>query len=89
MERQNGDALGRALAEAARVLAPGGRLYCLLHSGDSAVVQHGGARLAEKQPGLGIGLAVVNELVGAYGGEVAVERSGLGGAAVRVTLPAA
>jgi len=39
--------LGRALAEAARVLAPGGRLYCLLHSGDSAVVQHGGARLAE------------------------------------------
>jgi two-component system, OmpR family, sensor histidine kinase PhoQ len=48
-----------------------------------------GARLDEKQPGQGIGLAVVNELVGAYGGEVAVERSGLGGAAVRVTLPAA
>jgi two-component system sensor histidine kinase PhoQ len=48
-----------------------------------------GARLDEKQPGQGIGLAVGNELVGAYGGEVAVERSGLGGAAVRVTLPAA
>jgi two-component system, OmpR family, sensor histidine kinase PhoQ len=48
-----------------------------------------GARLDESHPGQGIGLAVVNELVTAYGGEVSVERSGLGGAAVIVTLPGA
>jgi two-component system, OmpR family, sensor histidine kinase PhoQ len=48
-----------------------------------------GARLDETHPGQGIGLAVVNELVTAYGGEVTVERSGLGGAAVIVTLPGA
>jgi len=46
-----------------------------------------GARLDESHPGQGIGLAVVNELVGAYGGKVEVEQSALGGAAVVVTLP--
>jgi len=39
--------LARSLGEAARVLVPGGRLYCLLHSDASAVVVQGGARLAE------------------------------------------
>jgi two-component system, OmpR family, sensor histidine kinase PhoQ len=48
-----------------------------------------GARLDESHPGQGIGLAVVNELVCAYGGEITVERSGLGGAAVVVLLPGA
>jgi two-component system, OmpR family, sensor histidine kinase PhoQ len=48
-----------------------------------------GSRLDESHPGQGIGLAVVNELVIAYGGEVAVERSGLGGTAVIVRLPGA
>ncbi len=48
-----------------------------------------GARLDESHPGQGIGLAVVNELVSAYGGRVEVERSALGGAAVIVTLPGA
>lgn len=48
-----------------------------------------GARLDEKHPGQGIGLAVVNDLVDAYGGTVAVERAGLGGAAVIVALPGA
>jgi len=46
-----------------------------------------GARLDESRPGQGIGLAVVNELVRAYGGEVRVERSALGGAAVILVLP--
>lgn len=46
-----------------------------------------GGRLDESHPGQGIGLAVVSELVAAYGGEVTVERSGLGGAAVVLTLP--
>jgi two-component system, OmpR family, sensor histidine kinase PhoQ len=48
-----------------------------------------GGRLDESHPGQGIGLAVVNELVQAYGGEVRVEPSALGGAAVVVTLPGA
>jgi two-component system, OmpR family, sensor histidine kinase PhoQ len=48
-----------------------------------------GARLDESHPGQGIGLAVVNELVSAYGGGIAIERSPLGGAAVIVTLPGA
>jgi two-component system, OmpR family, sensor histidine kinase PhoQ len=46
-----------------------------------------GARLDESRPGQGIGLAVVNELVAGYGGEIRVTRSSLGGAAVTVTLP--
>ena len=46
-----------------------------------------GARLDETHPGQGIGLAVANELVTAYGGELRVERSALGGTAVIVTLP--
>ena len=48
-----------------------------------------GARLDESHPGQGIGLAVVNELVNAYGGRIEVQRSPLGGAAVIVTLPGA
>jgi len=48
-----------------------------------------GARLDESHPGQGIGLAVVNELVTAYGGEILVERAALGGTAVVVTLPGA
>jgi two-component system, OmpR family, sensor histidine kinase PhoQ len=48
-----------------------------------------GARLDETQPGQGIGLAVVNELVAGLRRRNQRERSGLGGAAVKVTLPAA
>jgi two-component system sensor histidine kinase PhoQ len=48
-----------------------------------------GARLDESHPGQGIGLAVVNELVTAYGGDIAFEPSGLGGTAVILTLPGA
>jgi two-component system, OmpR family, sensor histidine kinase PhoQ len=48
-----------------------------------------GSRLDESHPGQGIGLAVANELVTAYGGELRVERSALGGTAVIVSLPGA
>ncbi len=37
--------------------------------------------------GQGIGLAVVEEIVGLYGGSVAIGRSGLGGAVLEVRLP--
>lgn len=40
-------------------------------------------------PGQGIGLAVVNEIVGLYGGRIVVGRSPLGGAAIEVRLPVA
>jgi len=40
-------------------------------------------------PGQGIGLAVVRDIVEAYDGELRIERSNLGGACVKVTLPAA
>lgn len=46
-----------------------------------------GARLDESHPGQGIGLAVTRELVKAYGGEISVARSRLGGAAISLRLP--
>ncbi len=46
-----------------------------------------GARLDEAAPGHGHGLAIVHDIVGAYGGVVEIGASGAGGAAIRVTLP--
>jgi two-component system sensor histidine kinase PhoQ len=46
-----------------------------------------GARLDERTPGHGIGLAVATDIARSYGGQVTIERSPLGGAAIRVSLP--
>lgn len=46
-----------------------------------------GTRLDESTPGHGIGLAVVKELAESYGGQLSIQRSELGGAEVRVTIP--
>ena len=46
-----------------------------------------GTRADEIQPGQGIGLAMVQELVSAYRGQLVIEESGWGGAAVRLELP--
>jgi len=46
-----------------------------------------GARLDESVPGSGLGLSIVDELVRAYGGRLAFERSGLGGLKVVARLP--
>ena len=48
-----------------------------------------GKRLDETKPGTGLGLAIVSDLVGEYGGEIALERSELGGLKARVRLQAA
>lgn len=48
-----------------------------------------GRRLDEAIPGSGLGLAIVRDIVELQGGEVTIERSKLGGALVRVLLPAA
>jgi two-component system sensor histidine kinase PhoQ len=46
-----------------------------------------GTRVDEIQPGQGIGLAMVQELVAAYEGQLAIGDSRWGGAAVSLTLP--
>jgi len=46
-----------------------------------------GVRGDERVEGHGLGLAIVQELVDAYGGEVTIENSAMGGAAVEVRLP--
>ena len=49
---------------------------------------HRGARLDEQESGHGLGLAIVNDLVGDHGGSLDLQRSaGLGGLEVRVVLP--
>lgn len=45
-----------------------------------------GKRLDESAPGHGIGLAVVKEIATSYGGDVAIARSSLGGALIRVSI---
>jgi two-component system sensor histidine kinase PhoQ len=52
----------------------------------SAVLERG-VRADESVPGHGIGLAVVRDIVGAYEGRIEIERSGLGGALVTLTIP--
>ena len=48
-----------------------------------------GARLDESAPGSGLGLAIVDELARAYGGDVGLDDSDLGGLKVAVRLPRA
>jgi len=45
-------------------------------------------RLDERVPGHGVGLAVVNDLVASYHGELKLSRAGLGGGRVDIVLPA-
>jgi signal transduction histidine kinase len=48
-----------------------------------------GERLDESAPGSGLGLSIVDELVRAYGGALALGDSGLGGLKLTLTLPRA
>ena len=48
-----------------------------------------GTRLDESAPGSGLGLSIVDELARAYGGEVRLDRSAMGGLKVEVVLPRA
>ncbi|PIY27157.1 MAG: histidine kinase, partial [Comamonadaceae bacterium CG_4_10_14_3_um_filter_60_75] len=54
---------------------------------DPLIVGQRRVRLDEQVPGHGIGLAVVNDLVGSHKGSLQVTRSALGGAQVDVILP--
>jgi signal transduction histidine kinase len=46
-----------------------------------------GGRLDATKPGAGLGLAIVGDLVEAYGGSLALKRSPLGGLRVELRLP--
>ena len=48
-----------------------------------------GVRGDERVEGHGLGLAIVTELVAAYGGDVSIGHSDLGGAMIHVEIPAA
>jgi signal transduction histidine kinase len=48
-----------------------------------------GARLDETSPGSGLGLSIVDELVRAYGGQVTLTESAMGGLKLEMTLPRA
>jgi signal transduction histidine kinase len=48
-----------------------------------------GARLDESAPGSGLGLAIVADLARLYGGDIALDRSALGGLCARLSLPRA
>lgn len=47
-----------------------------------------GARLDESQPGSGLGLSIVSEIAGEYGGKLTLDGSALGGLRALVELPA-
>lgn len=54
---------------------------------DQAKVLSRGVRRDERETGQGIGLAVVNDIVNASGGELSIEPSELGGARFLISLP--
>ncbi|WP_029009338.1 sensor histidine kinase [Azospirillum halopraeferens] len=60
-----------------------------LAPGQRAAVLAPGVRLDEAVPGSGLGLAVVTDVAGLYGGTLALEDSALGGLKATVRLPAA
>lgn len=60
-----------------------------LEPGQCEAVLAPGVRLDESVPGAGLGLAMVREFAGLYGGSLTLDRSPLGGLRAKVALPAA
>ncbi|MCF6292015.1 MAG: ATP-binding protein [Robiginitomaculum sp.] len=60
-----------------------------LNKQERGMVIKRGERLDEATPGSGLGLSIVNDLVGAYGGKLKLEKSPLGGLRVKLDIPAA
>jgi signal transduction histidine kinase len=56
-------------------------------AGDRARVLERGARADEHTPGHGLGLAMVREMAGLYGGRLELSESQLGGARIELLLP--
>ena len=79
---------------AARAWREGGRLHIQVDDdgpgfSDTHSVLQIHVRGDERVPGHGVGLAVVNDLVASHHGELQLARGELGGARVRIVLPAA
>jgi signal transduction histidine kinase len=81
------DSAGEGTADLIRVMVdddgPG------LTDAQRASVMARGSRLDETKPGSGLGLSIVSELAGLYGGSLALHRSALGGLRAELSLPAA
>jgi signal transduction histidine kinase len=60
-----------------------------ISEGQRSTVLARGARLDESAPGSGLGLAIVADLARLYNGDIALERSPMGGLRVRLSLPLA
>lgn len=56
---------------------------------DASEILKRGHRLDQRQPGQGLGLSIVSDLLDAYSGSLQVERSPIGGARIKVVLPEA
>lgn len=54
---------------------------------ESAQLLERGTRMDENVPGHGLGLAIMQDIVKEYGGELVLERSALGGLDLRICLP--
>lgn len=71
----------------------GGMLMCVDDDGPGIpeesvdALLNRGTRLDESTPGHGIGLAIVNDIAGSYGGSIEITRSTLGGARVVIRVP--
>jgi signal transduction histidine kinase len=60
-----------------------------LSPAERAQVAKRGRRLDETKPGSGLGLSIVTELVGLYGGKFSLGTAPIGGLRVEILLPAA
>jgi len=58
-----------------------------LTDAERAEVGRRGTRLDETKPGSGLGLSIVSELAGLYGGRLSLDRAKLGGLAAKLALP--
>ena len=54
---------------------------------EAQLILQRGVRADQAVRGHGIGLAIVQDIVNAYEGEIVIGKSGLGGAAVRIHIP--
>ena len=88
---------GRVQLSARRVAGPSAQALCIVVADDGpgippaqrAAALARGARLDESVPGSGLGLAIVHELVGLYGGQMALDDAPGGGLRVSLRLPLA
>jgi signal transduction histidine kinase len=83
------------IAVSVSVVQPGGQVTIAVAddgpgvpAADRCNILRRGLRLDESKPGTGLGLAIVKEIVEAYGGEIELDQSNLGGLAIRIRLPA-